>query len=273
MATSRSVIWRVLLTALLAQCCSATPIFVDFTSFGMPGFRPDVYSPPVAGTMAANQMAPYVTFGITGGVAFIGNNASVPGAAGSGFTDPFLAVNTFGDSPVGSAVLSINFGSQGAIVGSVSGVLYDPEVVPGGERAMVKAFDYFGNLIGMWGLDTALGTFSFPSVNQRIYHIEIEDRGGNGFILDNLAFELFYEDGVIDPYIPPCTDPNGCEPCTDPNGCEEPCTDPNGCEPCTDPNGCDPGGGVDPVPTPEPTTITMALLALACVAVRNSRRA
>jgi hypothetical protein len=150
--------------------------------------------------------APLAVLGITitgdGNTSFLGVNV---GGSIVPLSGNYLQVNSLNDSPATQSVVIINFdrfnnGSTWARGDSVLVDLQDTE-----QNILIRLFGPGNVQIGGDITFLALAaTVDFPALlgltaTDRISYMEITDLGGDGYILDNLRYELEHDSSVPEP--------------------------------------------------------------------------
>ena len=107
----------------------------------------------------------------------------------------YLLVHTVGDNPAAPSVVTIDFQRNGSTYfaqgNSISIDLWDTNTNPS-PRITLVAYDDLGNVaesIGFTPVSGDTGTVNFTT-SSLISRVEITDAGGDGYIADNLNFNL-----------------------------------------------------------------------------------
>lgn len=179
--------WRVvfLMTAAIMSSTPAFPTTITFNEAGLvAGFGPQQLGLNPQGTALSNQLASLgVTFTNNGVVNYVSDGPSTGFIAGASGNYLVVLNNTIlGPPPFG--YLTATFGANGA--NNISLDLFDGNANPS-PRVVVRAYDASNTQLGAsLGLMNFGGTLTIPFA----HHIQIEDTGADGFVIDNLSFTL-----------------------------------------------------------------------------------
>ena len=177
--------WRIafLLSSAILLSTPAFSTTINFNEAGLvAGFGPQQLGLNPQGTVLANQFASLgVTFSNNGVTNYVSDTASTGAIAGTSGNYLVVLNNAIlGPAPYG--YLTATFGTSGA--SNISLDLFDGNANPS-PRVMVRVYDASNVQLGS-GISLAAfsGTVNIPFA----HHIQIEDTGADGFVIDNLSF-------------------------------------------------------------------------------------
>jgi hypothetical protein len=190
---------RVLMAAMMLVVWTIMPAAASLITFNeaglVPGYGPDPwFSGSPKGTILTTQLASQGILFSTDSkaVAYISNQTYIPSGPSTG---NFLTVNTVPIlGPEGALTVSFVSPSNPATPGWVDGLsvsFYIRDSEEGSPRVLVTTYNYSGTQLEQWGLTAFDATHAFTT--GQINRIVFTDTGGDGHILDSLAYGAITE--------------------------------------------------------------------------------